>query len=82
MYAIRSYYGKDIDADPSFENRLKYAASTEQTRILLAGMLAVHAAELAITRNTSESNRTVIDGLDLGAADEVVIWDQNHESNT
>jgi selenocysteine lyase/cysteine desulfurase len=44
-------------------------------------MLGASTDEIAITRNTSESNRAVIGGLDLGPGDEVLLWDQNHESN-
>ena len=72
---------RDIDSDPSFENRHKYEQIKENTRLKLANMLRVGTDEIAITRNTSESNRTVIDGLNLQAGDEVILWDQNHESN-
>lgn len=72
---------KDIDGDPSFENRLKYENGKENTRHLLATMLGALPDEIAITRNTSESNRTIIAGLDLSPGDEVIVWDQNHESN-
>ncbi|NIB38436.1 aminotransferase class V-fold PLP-dependent enzyme [Pseudomaricurvus alkylphenolicus] len=71
----------DIDADPSHENRAKYAERKEYTRQLLAEMLGASSDEIAITRNTSESNRAVIGGIDLKPGDEVLIWDQNHESN-
>lgn len=72
---------RDIDSDPSFENRVKYTNSTQKTRQLLADMLGCDVDEIAITRNTSESNHAVIRGLDLKAGDEVLLWDQNHESN-
>lgn len=71
----------DIDSDPSFENRLKYEKTKEHTRHLLATMLGASPDEIALTRNTSESNHTVISGLDLAKGDEVILWDQNHESN-
>lgn len=73
---------RDINGDPSFENRLRFDASLEATRAALAAMLGADPGEIAITRNTSESNRTLIAGLDLRPGDEVVIWDQNHESNS
>ncbi|KRB49626.1 aminotransferase class V-fold PLP-dependent enzyme [Phenylobacterium sp. Root700] len=73
---------RDVCGDPSFENRLKFEATTEATRRALATMLGADPDEIAITRNTSEGNRTVIAGLDLGPGDEVLIWDQNHESNS
>lgn len=72
---------RDVSSDPSFENRAKFESANEGARSLLASMLRVSPDEIAVTRNASESNRTVMDGLDLGPDDEVVIWDQNHESN-
>jgi len=71
----------DVSKDPSFENRAKFETSLELCRRQFAAMLGCDSGELAITRNTSESNRTVIAGLNLGPGDEVVIWDENHESN-
>lgn len=71
----------DVNSDPSFENRFKFEESIETVRGALASMLDADPDEIAITRNTSEGNRTVIAGLNLGPQDEVVIWDQNHESN-
>lgn len=72
---------RDVSGDPSFENRARIAPGVEATRTALARLLRVEPDEIAITRNTSEANRTVIAGLELGAGDEVVLWDQNHESN-
>ncbi len=69
---------RDIDADASFQNRAKFAALRERARERLAGYLGADPHEIAITRNTSEGNNTVINGLTLGPGDEVVIWDQNH----
>jgi len=70
-----------IVADPSFENRLAVEPGVESARKIVAQMLGVSEDELALVRNASEANCTVINGLDLGPGDEVVIWDQNHESN-
>ncbi len=71
----------DVNGDPSFENRLKFDAMKDMVRARLAAMVGSEADEIAITRNTSESNCTIVAGLDLGTEDEVVLWDQNHESN-
>jgi isopenicillin-N epimerase len=73
---------KDVNRDPSFENRAKFEASAEAARRTLANLLRADPDEIAMTRNTSEGNRTVIAGLNLGPGDEVVIWSQNHESNS
>jgi len=80
--AMEIAVSRDVNADPSFENRLQFDGKLEATRAALAAMLGADPGEIAITRNTSEGNRTVIAGLDLRPGDEVVIWDQNHESNS
>ena len=72
---------RDLDADASFQNREKYTGTREASRTALAGFLGADAREIALTRNTSEGNNTVVTGLELGPGDEVVLWDQNHESN-
>ncbi len=72
---------KDIDADPSFDNRQKMAAGKEETRRLVAACLRVTPEEIVLTRNTSEANNLVSSGLDLKSGDEVVIFSDNHPSN-
>ena len=72
---------KDIDADPSFDNRQKMAAGKEETRRLVAAWLRVTPEEIVLTRNTSEANNLVSSGLDLKSGDEVVIFSDNHPSN-
>jgi len=72
---------KDMDRDPSFDNRVKMGEGRERTRRLLADFLRVTPEEIVITRNTSESNNLVSSGLDLKPGDEVVIFADNHPSN-
>ncbi len=72
---------RDVDADASFQNRAKFGELRERSRAALAAYLGADPDEIAITRNTSESNNTVLNGLELGNGDEVVIWDQNHPTN-
>ena len=72
---------KDMDHDPSFNNRVKMGEGKENTRKLLAEFLRVTPEEIVITRNTSESNNLVSSGIDLKAGDEVVIFEDNHPSN-
>lgn len=72
---------KDMDRDPSFDNRVKLGEGRETTRKLLAEFLRVTPEEIVITRNTSESNNLVSSGLDLKAGDEVLISSDNHPSN-
>ncbi|UCC81905.1 MAG: aminotransferase class V-fold PLP-dependent enzyme [Gemmatimonadota bacterium] len=71
-------FTRDVDADASFQNRAKFDELRESARAALAEYVGAGVDEIAITRNTSEGNNTVINGLDLGRGDEVVIWDQNH----
>ncbi|MDH3732586.1 MAG: aminotransferase class V-fold PLP-dependent enzyme [Gemmatimonadota bacterium] len=73
---------RDVDRDASFQNRSKFGQLREASREALARYLGASADEIAITRNTSESNNTVLNGLSLGAGDEIVIWDQNHPTNS
>jgi isopenicillin-N epimerase len=80
---LESMYGatRDIDQDPSPNNRAKLYPAKEATRARLAAFLRVTPEEIVITRNTSESNNLVSSGLDLKAGDEVVIFHDNHPSN-
>lgn len=72
---------RDFQSNPSFQNREKYAALEDRVRSKMAALLGVQAAEVALTRNTSEATNIVIHGLDLKAGDEVVITEHNHPSN-
>ncbi len=72
---------KDMDQDPSQENRAKLADGRENTRKLLAEFLRVTPEDIVITRNTSESNNLVSTGIELKAGDEVLLTADNHPSN-
>jgi len=72
---------KDMDQDPSQDNRAKLGDGRENTRRLLAEFLRVTPDEIVITRNTSESNNLVSTGIDLKAGDEVLLTADNHPSN-
>jgi selenocysteine lyase/cysteine desulfurase len=72
---------KDIDGDPSFDNRQKMSAGKENTRRLVASFLRVTPEEIVLTRNTSEANNIVSSGLDLAAGDSVIVFADNHPSN-
>jgi isopenicillin-N epimerase len=72
---------RDMDADPSFDNRVKLGQGREATRHALAEFLRVTPEEIVITRNTSESNNLVSNGIDLKAGDEVLLHGDNHPSN-
>lgn len=69
---------RDLDSDPSSINRKKFSDLRERARSALAAYLGADSDEIAITRNTSEGNNMVINGLTFKPGDEVVIWDENH----
>jgi isopenicillin-N epimerase len=80
LEAVMSYT-RDVDRDPSFDNRARMTAGKEITRKLLADYMGVTPEEIIITRNTSEANNLVSNGVDLTAGDEVIIFGDNHPSN-
>ena len=65
---------------PSYRSEIG-GAKKERTRELLARFLHVTPEEILITRNTSEANNWVSNGLDLGPGDEILIFSDNHPSN-
>ena len=73
---------RDVDRDASFNNRRKFGRLREEARTGLARYLGADADEIAIVRNTSAANATVVNGQDFGSGDEVVLWDQNHPTNS
>lgn len=75
-------YANELDLDLSSANRARIVAKKEAARSQLAQMLGTSADELAIVRNTSEANAIIVAGVPLDAGDEVVLWDQNHPSNS
>ena len=84
-YAVREAVfrlTRDVDADASFQNRAKYEDLREAARAALSRYVGADPDEVALTRNTSEGNNTVVAGLDLRSGDEVVLWDQNHPTNS
>jgi selenocysteine lyase/cysteine desulfurase len=72
---------RGVDVDPSPVNRARLMPEKEETRRALAAFLRVTPEEVIITRNTSESNNLVSNGLDLKAGDEVIVHADNHPSN-
>ncbi len=72
---------RNVDSDVSYQNRGKFRDLHDKGLTMLGEYLGCGANEIVITRNTSEGNGVVINGLDLKAGDEVVIWDENHPTN-
>jgi len=74
-------YTRDVDANPSQQNRGKFGTGREETRKKIAAHLNALPEEIVITRNTSEGNNAISTGIDLKPGDEVVIHDENHPTN-
>jgi selenocysteine lyase/cysteine desulfurase len=72
---------EDVDGDVSFQNRAKFNALLEESRRKLAAFTGASEDEIAIVRNTSEANNFIVNGINLKAGDEVVVFDQNHPTN-
>lgn len=70
-----------LDTKPVPSFRSEIGSAKELTRALLADFLRVTPEEILITRNTSEANNWVSNGLDLEPGDEVLIFSDNHPSN-
>ena len=74
-------YASALDRSLSTATRSGIEALKEDARSRLAVLLGTSADELAIVRNTSEANNTIVQGMPLEEGDEVLLWDQNHPSN-
>jgi selenocysteine lyase/cysteine desulfurase len=65
---------REMDREPSPAYREQMHEAKEVTRRLLAAFLRVTPEEIVVTRNTSESNNLVSNGLDLKPGDEVLLY--------
>lgn len=74
-------FTKAMGKDVSFQYRIKFAEFRKKSIELLTQFVGADKSEIGITRNTSESNCTIVHGLDLKPGDEVIVWEQNHPSN-
>jgi len=75
-------FAADLDVDMSDPNRRRIEAYKNEARSGIARQLGVDSEEIAIVRNTSEANNIFVQGMSLDAGDEVLLWDQNHPSNS
>jgi selenocysteine lyase/cysteine desulfurase len=80
MQVVQQTYS-DLSKDVSFQFRDKFDVIRQTSLRKLATYLGVGQEEVCITRNTSEGNNIIVNGFDLKAGDEVLLWDENHESN-
>jgi selenocysteine lyase/cysteine desulfurase len=72
---------QDFQGNPAYQNRVQYKELSERVRARVARYLHAPVEGLALTRNTSESNNLIAQGVKLKAGDEVLITSHNHPSN-
>jgi selenocysteine lyase/cysteine desulfurase len=72
---------RDVEGDVSSQNRSKYGALLDNLRARLGSYLGADPTEMAVVRNTTEANNVIVGGIPLGAGDDVVLWNQNHQTN-
>ena len=77
-----AHYAAELDRSLSTATRRAVEGKKEEARARVAALLGITADELAIVRNTSEANNVIVQGMPIGNGDEVVLWDQNHPSNS
>lgn len=75
-------YTQKLDREPIQSFRSRMTDLKEPVRKLVASYLHVTPEEILLTRNTSEANNLVSSGLDLKAGDEVLLFQDNHPSNS
>ena len=81
VYDAVSQLDLALERDVSFQHRQLFSKLESEVIQTMSEYLNAGQEELAITRNTSESNNTIVNGLDLGPDDEVLLWEQNHPTN-
>jgi isopenicillin-N epimerase len=81
IYDAVSSYQTRLSGDVSMQYRAVFIERRKKSIELLAKFIGAETSELGITRNTSESNCTIVHGIELQRGDEIILWDQNHPSN-
>ena len=72
---------RDVDQDPTTQNRGKFGRMKAEATEMVASYLGAEADEILISRNTTESNAIVVNGVPLERGDQVLLWGENHPSN-
>ncbi|MEX2570106.1 MAG: aminotransferase class V-fold PLP-dependent enzyme [Gemmatimonadota bacterium] len=73
---------RNLEGDVSAQNRAKFSGIQTAARERMATLLGADPGEIALVRNASEANNIVVGGLPLGPGDEVLLFDQNHQTNS
>lgn len=80
VYEAMVEYWRLMAVNPH-ENSAIFQNGVEQTRAKAADFLGATADEISITRNTTEGNTILCQGLDLKQGDEILITAYEHSSN-
>ena len=80
VYDAMTEYWRLMAVNPN-ENSQIFQDRVDEIRMKAASFLGASADELAITRNTTEGNTTLCQGLDLRPGDEILITAFEHASN-
>src|SRR5262245_2956733 len=80
VYDAMTEYWRLMAVNPN-ENSQIFQDRVDDIRIKAASFLGASADEIAITRNTTEGNTTLCQGLDLRQGDEILITAFEHASN-
>lgn len=80
VYEAMVEYWRLMAVNPH-ENSAIFQNGVEQTRAKAANFVGAHPDEIAITRNTTEGNTILAQGLDLDQGDEILITAFEHSSN-
>jgi selenocysteine lyase/cysteine desulfurase len=72
---------RQLEGDVSSQNRARFSAIQQAARERMARFLGAAPEEIALVRNASEANNIIVGGLALRPGDEVVLWDENHQTN-
>ncbi len=73
---------KGLGKDVSFQYRSQFAAKRAKSLEKTAQFMGVTKEEIGIVRNASEGNSIMVQGFDLKPGEEIILWDQNHPSNS
>ncbi|CAB4031191.1 aminotransferase class V-fold PLP-dependent enzyme, partial [Paramuricea clavata] len=79
MNAMASQWNRDISIQ---KRHAPFVYTIEAARALIASQLNAAPEDIAILRNGSDPNAVINNGLDYKHGDNIVLFDQNHPTNT
>ena len=79
MNAMASQWNRDISIQ---KRRTPFVYTIQTARALIASQLNAAPEDIAILRNGSDPNAVINNGLDYNPGDNIVLFDQNHPTNS